>query len=224
MYSGQNRLLNLNTLKKMKRNIILTCMAIALMMMPLSMRAQQLDFGIKGGLTLSNLYIDKDDLDDENARTGFHAGFFLQLMVMETFGLRPELLYTTKGAEGEYGGVIDQTVTFNVEYIDLPLLLTFRPVEVVELYAGPYVGYLLNSSIQYEGTIEGESEIDREHLKSMDYGLTAGIAANFGNLRLGARYHLGRRELADSNASRLLLGESKHSYGQLYIAFVLSSK
>ncbi len=39
--------------------------------------------GIKGGLNVSNLYI--DNLDDENARYGFNIGVFGQVLASETF-------------------------------------------------------------------------------------------------------------------------------------------
>ncbi len=189
-----------------------------------SLDAQTVNGGIKGGLTMSNFYIDEEDLDDENARFGINAGFFSQIMYFETFGIQPELLYTSKGVEGVYGGVIDQTVKFNLSYIDLPILAVFRPIEVLDFYAGPFIGFLLSSNVEFSGTIDGESEIDRDNLNTFDYGVTAGIAYNFGNLRAGLRYNLGMQNLADSDVGRLLLGDSKNSYGQLYIAFNLSQQ
>jgi hypothetical protein len=186
-----------------------------------SIKAQEVTSGIKGGLTLSNLYIDRDELDDENARMGFHAGFFSQIMFAETFGLQPEFLFTTKGTEAKYEGMFDQTVNFNMNYIDIPLFAVLRPVEVFEIYAGPYIGFMLNSNIKYSGAMDGEDELDRDHFKTLDYGVAGGVALNFGGVQAGARYYLGLQELADSDASSMLLGDSKHSYGQLYIAFKL---
>jgi hypothetical protein len=186
-----------------------------------SVKAQEVTSGIKGGLTLSNLYIDRDELDDENARMGFHAGFFSQIMFAETFGLQPEFLFTTKGTEAKYEGAFDQTVNFNMNYIDIPLFAVLRPVEVLEIYAGPYIGFMLNSNIKYSGAMDGEDELDRDHFKTLDYGVAGGVALNFGGVQAGARYYLGLQELADSDASSMLLGDSKHSYGQLYIAFKL---
>ncbi|GAO31882.1 porin family protein [Geofilum rubicundum] len=185
-----------------------------------SIIAQEITSGIKGGLTLSNLYIDRDELDDENARMGFHAGFFSQVMFAETFGIQPEFLFTTKGTEAHYG-TFDQTVNFNINYIDIPVFAVLRPVEVLEIYAGPYIGFMLNSNVEYSGSIEGEDELDRDHFNTVDYGLAGGVALNFGGVQAGARYYVGLQNLADSNASNMLLGDSKHSYGQLYIALKL---
>jgi hypothetical protein len=188
----------------------------------LSARAQEISGGIKGGLTMSNLYIDVDGLDDENARFGFHAGLFSQIMFSETFGMQPEMLYITKGTKATYEGLISQTIDFNLNYIDLPVFLVLRPVEILEIHVGAYVGLLLNSNVKYSGTIEGYDEISRDNFNTVDYGVGAGLALNFGNMQTGIRYSLGLQELADSDVANLLLGDSKNSFGQLYIAFRIS--
>ena len=185
--------------------------------------SQQTSGGIKGGLTLSNLYIDKQDIDDENARFGFHGGLFGQIMVLETFGFQPELLFTTKGSEAVYDGFISQTVQFNLNYIELPMLAVFRPLEILEFHAGPYVGLLMSSNIKYSGAIEGETELNRDNFNTVDYGLSAGVALNFGQISAGLRYNMGLQKLADSNVADLLLGDSKNSYGQIFVAVRLGN-
>ena len=202
-------------MKNVKQWMLLSA---ALMVGATGVLAQEMSHGIKGGFTLSNLYIDRDELDDENARMGFHAGFFSQAMFAETFGFQSEFLFTTKGTEGEYYGFVGQTVNFNMSYIDIPVFAVLRPVEVLEVYAGPYLGFMLNSNIKYSGAIEGEEDLDRDHFNTLDYGVAGGVALNFGGVQAGARYYVGLQELADSDASRALLGDSKHSYGQLYVA------
>jgi hypothetical protein len=60
--------------------------------------------GIKGGLNVSNLYV--DDVDDENARFGFNVGLYAQLFSSEVFAIQPELLYSTKGTKTTYDNVL----------------------------------------------------------------------------------------------------------------------
>ncbi|ASB48821.1 porin family protein [Alkalitalea saponilacus] len=205
----------------MKNAGIILLAIITMLVSPSFVQAQEVNTGIKGGFTLSNLYIDRDELNDENSRVGLHLGFFSQILLGETIGLQPEFLFTTKGTEGRYDGFVNQTVNFNINYIDIPILAVLKPIEILEIHAGPYIGFMLNSNIKYSGAIEGEESLDRDHFKTMDYGLAAGFALNFGNIEAGARYNIGLQELADSNVSRSLLGDSKHSYGQLFIAIKL---
>ncbi len=186
-------------------------------MLPGITEAQTVNHGIKGGLTTSNLYIDIDDLDDENARTGFHVGVYSQY-VLGGVGIQPEVLFTTKGSEAEFTGIIDQSVSFNMSYIDVPVLLTLRPFPFIEIHAGPYAGFLVHTNIQFEGTIEGETELDRDHFRTVDLGLSGGVAFNLAAVQIGARYNLGLTEIAESNAAQVLLGDSKHQYLQVYLA------
>lgn len=174
--------------------------------------------GIKGGLNASNLYV--ENVDDENARIGFHAGLYGQIVTSEFIALQAELLYSTKGSEDYYNdGLFNQKVKYNLNYIDLPLLLVFKLGEVVELHAGGYASYLLGANISYEGDFaNGEDEVDRDHLKSHDLGFSGGVGVNFGAIQVGARYNYGLVQLADSDASRALIGDSKNSCAQLFIA------
>jgi hypothetical protein len=223
-YQTIQNLLNLKTKLNMMKTIRILIPAFVIMFtLSTTATSQGITGGFKGGLTMSNLYIDRDDLDDENARFGFHGGLFSQMMLADILGFQPELLFTTKGTEGVYGGIINQTVQFNMNYIEVPFLLVVKPVDLIEIHAGPYIGLLVSSNVKYSGTIDGESEISRDHFNSLDYGLSAGFALNFGTIQTGLRYNLGVQELADSDTSRMMLGDSKHSYGQLYIAIRVPS-
>lgn len=177
--------------------------------------------GVKGGLNVSNLYI--DDVNDENARYGFNVGVYGQILSTDAFALQPELLFTTKGAKGEYTGLIDQTVKFNLNYLELPVLAVFKLGKDAEIHVGPYASYLLNANVKYSGDLSnGTDEIDKDQLKSFDFGLVGGLGLNFGALQVGARYNYGLVKLADSNAARSFLGDSKNSVAQLYLAFNLN--
>jgi hypothetical protein len=178
--------------------------------------------GVKGGLNVSNLYV--DEVDDENARFGFNLGFYGQILSSDVFAIQPELLFSTKGSKIEYGGnLLDQTVKYNLSYLDLPVLAVFKLGESAEIHVGPYVSYLLGANISHDGDLgSGTDDIDRDHLKSFDYGLSGGFGLNFGNIQIGARYNYGLAKLEDSDAAELLIGDSKNSVAQLYVALSLN--
>lgn len=184
----------------------------------------QMRAGVKGGLNVSNLYV--DEVDDENARYGFNLGVYGQILSSDVFAIQPELLFSTKGSKIEYGGnFFDQTIKYNLNYLDLPVLAVFKLGESAEIHVGPYVSYLLGANISHEGDLgSGVDEIDKDHLKSFDYGLSGGFGLNFGNIQVGARYNYGLAKLADSDAAELLIGDSKNSVAQLYLAFNFNNK
>jgi hypothetical protein len=185
--------------------------------------AQDRKAGIKGGLNVSNMYV--DDVDDENARFGFNAGVYGEIISTETFGLQVELLYDTKGSKFQTDGAIDQEFKFNLNYLDLPVLAVFKLGEAVEIHAGGYAGYLLNASTKTEGDLGNSTdELDKDNFRSLDYGLVGGIGFNLGAAQIGARYNYGLARIADSNMAEDFLGNSKNSYGQVYLALNLNHR
>ena len=184
----------------------------------------QMRAGIKGGLNVSNLYV--DEVSDENARFGVNLGFYGQILSSDVFAIQPELLFSTKGSEIEYGGgLFDQTVKYNLSYLDLPVLAVFKLGKSAEIHVGPYVGYLLGANISHEGDLgNGADEIDKDNLKPFDYGLSGGFGLNFGNFQVGARYNYGLAKLADSDIAQLVLGDAKNSLAQVYLSLNLNSE
>jgi len=177
--------------------------------------------GIKGGFNVSNLYV--NDVNDEKARYGFNVGLYGQILASEAFAIQPELLYTTKGSKVEYGNIVQQTVKYNLNYLELPVLAVFKLGKAAEIHLGPYASYLLNANISYKGDfVNGTSEINKDNLKSYDFGLVGGLGLNFGPVQVGARYNYGLVKIADSNAARQMLGNSKNSCAQLYLALNLN--
>lgn len=173
--------------------------------------------GIKGGLNVSNLYV--KDVNDNNARFGFNGGLYGQILSSEAFAIQPELLYSTKGSQAEYGGLINSTVRFNLNYLDLPVLAVFKLGPSAEIHAGVYGSYLLNANIHYSGNFgTNTDQISRNSLKTYDWGWVGGLGLNFGAVQIGARYNYGMVPIANSDAARNQLGNSKNSVAQLYIA------
>src|SRR5688572_16702711 len=175
--------------------------------------------GIKGGLNVSNLIT--DEVTDKNARYGFHAGVYAQLFANEGFAIQPELNYSTKGNKVTTTfGVIDQETKFNLSYLDIPVLAVFKLGNAAEIHAGAYWAYLVGANIDTDGDLgNGFVEFDRDNFDNWDYGLVGGIGFNLGAVQLGARYNYGLNTIARSSGAKAMLGDTKNSVGQIYLAF-----
>ena len=177
--------------------------------------------GIKGGFNVSNLYI--NNVSDENSRFGFNAGFYGQLVSSDVAALQLELLYTTKGTKATYNSVFsNETVKFNLNYLEVPVLAVIKLGKVMEIHAGGYAGYLLAANFNYNNSTTTH-DLDRNKFNSFDYGLAGGVGFNFGAVQLGARYNYGLAKIANSDAAQAMVGNSKNSCAQLYLAFNLNS-
>ncbi|CCH55479.1 hypothetical protein BN8_04738 [Fibrisoma limi BUZ 3] len=177
--------------------------------------------GIKGGFNASTLYYDSDGVNDKNERYGFHAGVFAQIPAGDFFAIQPELLYTTKGASGNYNILgINGTNTFRLNYAELPVLATFKLGNTVDLQLGPYVAYLLNSDINSNGDFgTGVARIDRDNFNKVDYGVAGGLNLYLGKALIGVRYGQGIQRIADSGVARTILGNAKNGVGMISIGY-----
>lgn len=185
--------------------------------------------GLKGGLNASSLFYNTQGVDTKKERIGFHTGVFAQAPLGEFFAIQPELLYTTKGSSANYsasilGSTFSGTNTFKLNYAELPVLATFKLGQSVELQAGPYVSYLLNSDLvtntNFAGS--GSDRISRDNFNKVDYGVAGGLNFFFGKALLGLRYEQGLQTIAKSGAAKTLLGNAKNGVGMISVGFSLN--
>lgn len=209
-----------------KKLFSISFLAIALFLVSNVASAQNKDtqprFGVKGGLNLSNLYI--NDVNDEKAKWGFHAGIWAKVPIGEFFAIQPELLWSSKGTTlASYNNIPftqDGQIRFNLNYVDLPVLasLTLGPIS---LQAGPYISYLVNANVKNlrEDMTTGTAvDLDRSDFYSVDYGLSGGIALDIKGFQLGARYNHGLREVGKSDIAGQLTTNSKNAVAQVFVA------
>lgn len=190
---------------------VLAASALALPLAAQSPAAGPARVGILAGINSAT--VGGDDADDAERITGLVAGVYLVKPIGGGFALRPELLYSQKGAEAplDEEDAMNTKAKLKLAYLDVPVLLqyegtgssTVRP----NLYLGPSFGF--KTSCEVEGSGEGvavsidcdEAEID---IKSLDVGgvIGGGIVFPLGTIdaTLGARYQHGFTDL-DADAS-----------------------
>lgn len=180
--------------------------------------------GLKGGLNASSLFYDNQGVTNKNERIGFNLGVFAQAPLGEFLAIQPELLYTTKGAAADYNLLgFNGRNTFRLNYAELPVLLTFKLGQAVELQAGPYAAYLVNSNVNSNGSFgTGSAAINADNFNRFDYGLAGGVNIYFGKAFIGARYGQGLQKIANSGAASTLLGNAKNSVGMLSVGFSIN--
>ncbi|MEO9871972.1 porin family protein [Ekhidna sp.] len=198
---------------KIKLFLLTSCLVLVI-----GAHAQNFRSGIKGGFNYSSLYV--DDVEDRKIRPGFHIGVFGQTPLGEATALQTELLYTTAGNRTTYNsGPFDGEVDFNLNYLQLPVLLNFKVADILEIHAGGYAALLLGANTSSEGDFGSSfQELDRDNFESLDFGVAAGVGVNLSALQIGLRYNLGLTEIAKSSSAQDLLGDSKNVVGQVYIA------
>jgi hypothetical protein len=177
-------------------------------------------FGIKGGVNLSNLYV--DDVEDENMKVGVNVGVFAKLPVSRGFSIQPELLYTSKGSKLRYNNIFgDGEYRFNLNYVELPVLAVFNLGKNFNIHAGPYAALLTSANIKRldneSGDVDDIADLDTDNFKRFDYGLVGGVGFDIQNFTIGARYNYGLNEIGDGGIAGEATKNSKNSAFTFYI-------
>lgn len=180
-------------------------------------------FGIKGGLNLTNLYV--DNVSDEHMKAGFNAGIFAKLPVTRGFSIQPELLYSLKGAKDTYKNFFQGSgeYQFNLGYIELPVLAVINLARNFNLQAGGYAAYLIAANVKNvdnQGNINGATDLNADNFQRFDYGLAGGLAFDIENVTIGARYNYGLGNIGKSGSlSGDLTKNSKNAGLSIYLGF-----
>lgn len=169
-----------------------------------SVSAQKSDnseFGIKGGVNLSNFY--SDEVDDQNMRISYQAGMYFKAALNHFLAIQPEVLYSKKGSTTKYDNIISGNSEFTqkLDYVELPVMGVLNLTEEINVHAGPYFSYLINAEVENKSEnndFNFVEELNEEDFERLDYGVAAGVGFEFETLRFGVRYNYGLTEVGKS--------------------------
>lgn len=183
-----------------------------------SLNAQMTDgkarFGLKLGVNGANLY-DDSQAEDVKSRLGITGGGFVQIPLGKgRFAIRPELLFTTKGAA--YDFVNGKRPDIKLNYLELPISLEYRLLGFINLHAGASAAYLATA----DGKIEGLSfNFDKEQFERFDYGWHLGGGLDVGPLGLHLRVSRGLNEISNKVSLDEFVGKLKNAAWALTLSY-----
>ena len=143
--------------------------------------AQEVKFGAKAALNLSNV---TGDVEDNSMKVGFQIGGLVEIKISDKFAVQPELVYSAQGTK--YDG--DGNPKLNLDYLNIPVMAKFYVAEGFSLEAGPQVGFLMSAKVK---TDAGDADF-KDFVNSTDFGVNFGAGYDVTeNINLGVRYSLG---------------------------------
>ena len=177
-------------------------------------------FGFKGGLNFSNLYT--DNVDDNNVLTGFNAGLYAKFPISNNIAIQPEISYTTKGAELVYNNAFVQgTAKFNVNYIEVPVLLVMNITDNFNVHVGPYAAYMVSGKTTNDSKlISTRTELDTNDFNKFDAGLAGGVGIDLDVVNFGVRYNYGLTKIEKDDS--FISSDAKNSVLSAYIGLRLN--
>ena len=177
---------------------------LAFLIFGINFMSAQFQIGVKSGVNISSLAGGRDY--GYNVM-GVYFGGFVNVPMSEKVSFQPELLISMQGARSDdqpYYSINDNgdfiyegnsvTIKENLTYLNLPLMIQYRPIKNLELEIGPQIGISLQHKFYseryyephgagfYEKTIKEESNIDFGGSIGAEYLIYKGLG-------IGARYN-----------------------------------
>jgi outer membrane immunogenic protein len=142
----------------------------------------QFNIGLKAVVNASSIKIEGSNYD---ARIGFAGGPYAEYYLTHALGITAEVLYNEKGGKELSTGTEIKT---NLNYLSIPILFYFEPIQNLKLGLGPEVAFLLSAKAKGDSI----STVDiKKYFQSFDKAIAFGGSYSFGRVGLTARYVAG---------------------------------
>jgi hypothetical protein len=182
--------------------------AVALFSMAAASAQRTPQFGIKAGLNIADLKMPEGIGFETEPKLGMHVGLLAHIHLSKSVGIQPELVYSSQGMKTS---IDDVAYDWNLNYINLPIMLQYMFNNGFRLEAGPQIGFLVNAKIK-DNT--GSTSI-KDDLKGTDIGLGVGLNyLTYSGFGIGGRLNLG---LSDVNEEGF---EMKNRVGQISVFYM----
>ena len=179
----------------------------------------QVQFGAKVGFDMTNFW---GENVQHGMKPGYQVGVLMEAKLGNSFAIAPEVVFAAQGGKfaavkdglginlSEWGlGGLDKDVTYNTNYINVPVMLKFYATPNFSIDLGPQVGFNVYSKYSVEDV---DDAIDlKDHTKTVDFGV--GLGATYSlteNAFVQARYTMGLTKAFEN-------GEAKN--GNVQVAF-----
>ena len=129
-----------------------TTIFVASLFLLFTAKAQDVHFGVKGGVNVSQLHF--NDNISSDSKVGLNLGVLAHIHTYsKNWAIQPELFYSMEGAKN----VDNSGVTYNLNYLNVPVLLQYMFENGFRLEGGPQIGFLLSANTKGGGVTVDES-------------------------------------------------------------------
>lgn len=155
--------------------------------------------GPTAGATMGTFSLSSDASYSFGFRPGFSAGGFLNFRFLNrnirstaetgVLAIQPEIRFTMIGGNSDESDL-------GLSYVTIPVMFQVYPLTNLYLEAGLTFGF--NVAHTPDNIVVSDTEYNLENLKADDVAASLGVGYRFGNLSIGARYHVGLSDLAEN--------------------------
>jgi len=155
--------------------------------------AQSFHVGAKVGANINKL---SGQAFKDQFSYGYHAGAYAEIPISKKWSIQPEVLFNQSNHDTSakfsqlYELNASKVSNIKLNYISIPILLSYSPSKILSLQAGPQFGLLLDRQ-------KNLFQNGKEAFKQGDFSLLGGVQINLGGLRVYGRYAIGLNNVND---------------------------
>ena len=165
-----------------------------------AVHAQKNGFGLKGGLSSTQVNFEGGQLVPKDAQMGYHLGVFARFGGVGFF-VQPEVLFTQ--TSGQFMQELPPVSSMSpVQYeakfnrLDVPVMAGFRMLKIIRVMAGPIASFNIDSSLKEAGTT-----VQNIDFKKATLGYQTGVGVDLGNLTFEGKYEGGLSRFTENVGS-----------------------
>jgi hypothetical protein len=152
---------------------------------------KKFQFGLKIGSNYSNIYDSNGEKFEAKGKFGLAGGVFMAIPIGKFLGVQPEVLFSQKGYK-QTGTFLGSTydLTRTTDYIDIPLLLSIKPVNFLTIQLGPQFSFLTKQKDVFKNalaTVEQQDEFKNTNIRKNLLCAVGGVDINIKRIIIGAR-------------------------------------
>jgi long-subunit fatty acid transport protein len=194
---------------------VLTLIAAAILCMSASAQVQ---FGAKVGFDLTNFW--GSDVE-HGMKPSYQAGLVMEYKFNPNFAIAPEVVFASQGGKFKaldlnfFGLDVSKTVTYNTNYINIPVMFKYYVAPAFSIDFGPQLGINVYSKYSIEDV---DKAVDiKDNTKDVDFGLGLGGTYNLTeNAFVQARYTMGMTKVFDGDYNKEKNGNIQIAFGMKF--------
>lgn len=183
----------------MKNNLISKIFILALLSCLISKEIKAEETNINNKVTIdariginnSNVWDTEGEEFKADSKIGLVLGANISIPILRVFEFQPGLFFSQKGFDAT-GKVLGANYNFKrtLNFLDIPLLVGFRPIDNVTILLGPQYSYLMSQKDEFLNpllNVEQQKEFDNANIRDNMLCVLTGFDVKVDHFVFGAR-------------------------------------
>ena len=188
----------------------------------------QFNFGVRAGFNCTKIW--HGESISTIMKSGLLFGAVAEYSVNNKFSITSGIIFATQGYKNlstvswdgiDNGGTNKVKDVINLNYIQIPIHVRYKPDNRLLLWAGPYFGFAVGGKEKSKWFEDGKKKHvfvhrlkfggdDYSNYRIFDFGLNVGIAKQFSNIQVGLE---GNNSLISITKSSTYNNDSAYNFG-----------